>query len=319
MLNNEANVMLKSESEILSFIFDNAPVGMALVSPEGRWEKVSDSLVNMLGYDKDYLLSVNFQDITHPDDISDSLQKMAYSCGNRSSYQLEKRYRLASGGYIWALLNVSMIFSNEGKIKYYIAQIHDIDKLKKRELELFTQKQTLHELNQALEKLATVDSLTGIANRRKFMEWFEEAISRARCYSTVFSLALVDIDLFKSYNDEYGHYEGDVALKVLASEMKRSLRKNDRIARFGGEEFIILLTDTDEKNSFHACERVRVNIEGLTCLKRKFTVSIGLVTFTPAESGGVSFSDLYRFSDNLLYEAKKSGRNMIKGSAFNFA
>ena len=75
--------------------------------------------------------------------------------------------------------------------------------------------------------------------------------------------------------------------------------------------------NTDEKNSFYTCERVRCNIESLTCLKRKFTVSIGLVTFIPLESGRVTFSDLYRFSDRLLYDAKQSGRNMIKGSVFN--
>ncbi|EKA1466905.1 diguanylate cyclase, partial [Salmonella enterica] len=292
-------------------------IGMALVAPSGLWVKVNNSLVQMLGYTDSHLLSITFQDITHPDDLTTDLQKLeVLSHGDIPFYQLEKRYLTASGEYIWILLSVSLVREDNGNVKYYIAQIQSIDERKKMEMELKNQKEALLKANIILERMATEDSLTEIANRRKFMLWFESELTRMERHSTPISLALADIDFFKSYNDDYGHQEGDFALKNIAKELSHTLRSQDKIARFGGEEFIMLFPETDEKGGQLVCERLRKSVENLNSLRRTVTISLGVVTFYPKKGELVHFDELLRVADSQLYEAKKLGRNQVKMANF---
>lgn len=308
---------LRGNNEILESIFENSTIGMALVAPSGLWVKVNNSLVQMLGYTDSHLLSITFQDITHPDDLTTDLQKLeVLSHGDIPFYQLEKRYLTASGKYIWILLSVSLVREDNGNVKYYIAQIQSIDERKKMEMELKNQKEALLKANIILERMATEDSLTEIANRRKFMLWFESELTRMERHSTPISLALADIDFFKSYNDDYGHQEGDFALKNIAKELSHTLRSQDKIARFGGEEFIMLFPETDEKGGQLVCERLRKGVENLNSLRRTVTISLGVVTFYPKKGELVHFDELLRVADSQLYEAKKLGRNQVKMANF---
>ncbi|EHE8216796.1 diguanylate cyclase [Salmonella enterica] len=308
---------LRGKNEILESIFENSTIGMALVAPSGLWVKVNNSLVQMLGYTDSHLLSITFQDITHPDDLTTDLQKLeVLSHGDIPFYQLEKRYLTASGKYIWILLSVSLVREDNGNVKYYIAQIQSIDERKKMEMELKNQKEALLKANIILERMATEDSLTEIANRRKFMLWFESELTRMERHSTPISLALADIDFFKSYNDDYGHQEGDFALKNIAKELSHTLRSQDKIARFGGEEFIMLFPETDEKGGQLVCERLRKSVENLNSLRRTVTISLGVVTFYPKKGELVHFDELLRVADSQLYEAKKLGRNQVKMANF---
>ncbi|QXN65212.1 sensor domain-containing diguanylate cyclase [Serratia fonticola] len=304
---------LRKNNEILESIFKNSTIGMALVAPSGLWMKVNRSLTHMLKYTEDYLLAINFQNITHPDDLTLDLQQLeALSRGSIPFYQLEKRFLTASGHYIWTLLSVSLVREDNGDVKYYIAQIQSIDERKKMEIELKNQKEALHTANIFLERMAAEDSLTEIANRRKFMIWFESEMARMVRHSFPVSLAIADIDFFKSYNDDYGHQEGDLTLKNIARELSHNLRSQDKVARFGGEEFIMLFPETDAKGCFLACERLRKSVENLTSLRRKVTISIGAVTCHPKEGELFHFDDLLKIADSKLYEAKRSGRNKIK-------
>ncbi|MGQ3660703.1 sensor domain-containing diguanylate cyclase [Citrobacter braakii] len=311
---NEAIIFsLRKNNDILESVFKNSTIGMALVAPSGLLIKANNSLAHMLGYTEDYLLSINFQNITHPDDLITDLKKLELlSRGDIPFYQLEKRYLTASGYYIWILLSVSLVREDNGDVKYYIAQIQNIDERKRMEMEFKKQKEELHNFNIILERMATEDSLTEIANRRKFMFWFESEMTRMARHPAPVSLAIADIDVFKSYNDSYGHQEGDFALKNIAGELSRTLRTQDKVARFGGEEFIMLFPETDEKSCFLACERLRKNIENLTSLRRTVTISIGAVTCHPKEGELVRFDDLLKVADAKLYEAKRSGRNQVK-------
>jgi diguanylate cyclase (GGDEF)-like protein/PAS domain S-box-containing protein len=320
VLNREKESMilsLKKSNETLESIFENSTIGMALVSTSGQWVKVNHSLINMLGYNKDYLLSVTFQEITHPDDLKNDLKLLdSLSKGLIPSYQLEKRYITANGVYIWILLSVSLVRNQNGGVKYYIAQIQSIDERKKMEIGLKEQKDKLREINLELERNATSDYLTGVANRRKFMDWIENEKQRSEKYLTPLSIAILDVDYFKSYNDEYGHLEGDIALQCIAMELSLTLTRRDRIARFGGEEFIILFPRLNECECLSACERLRSHIEGMISLKRKITISIGAVTYFPDKITSVTFDDLLKSADAKLYEAKNAGRNRVKACRF---
>ncbi|WP_337925081.1 diguanylate cyclase [Serratia fonticola] len=304
---------LRKNNDILEGIFKNATIGMALVAPSGLWMKVNSSLTRMLGYTESHLLSINFQNITHPDDLNTDLKQLeALSQGGIPFYQLEKRYLTASGHYIWILLSVSLVREDNGDVKYYIAQIQSIDQRKTMEMELKNQKEALHKVNIILERIATEDSLTEIANRRKFMLWFDSEMTKMARHPVPVSLAIADIDFFKSYNDDYGHQEGDFALKNIARELSHTLRSQDKIARFGGEEFIMLFPETDEKGCLLACERLRKSVENLGSPRRTVTISIGAVTYHPKEGELVHFDDLLKVADSKLYEAKRSGRNQVK-------
>ncbi|STA76168.1 signal transduction protein [Citrobacter freundii] len=304
---------LRKNNDILEGIFKNSTIGMALVAPSGQWKKVNSSLTHMLGYTEEYLLSINFQHITHPDDLSTDLKQLeALSRGDIPFYQLEKRYLTASGHFIWILLSVSLVREDNGNVKYYIAQIQSIDERKKMEAELKNQKEELHQVNIILERMATEDSLTEIANRRKFLLWFESEMTRMASHPVPVSLAIADIDFFKSYNDSYGHQEGDFALKNIARELSDTLRSQDKVARFGGEEFIMLFPETDEKGCFLVCERLRKSVENMTLFRRKVTISIGAVTYHPKEGRRIHFDDLLKVADSKLYEAKRCGRNQVK-------
>ncbi|EBW2650709.1 sensor domain-containing diguanylate cyclase [Salmonella enterica subsp. enterica serovar Newport] len=311
---NALQVLIKN-NDILESIFRNATIGMALVRPSGQWMKVNRSLVRMLGYSEEYLLSVTFQTITHPDDLDNDLQQLdALSQGLIPSYQLEKRYLTAAGEWIWILLSVSLVREDNGEVRYYIAQIQSIDEQKKMALALENQKESLRRANILLEQIAAEDSLTGVASRRQFMRWFDDAVAQLPQYPAPLSLVIADIDFFKIYNDSFGHPEGDTALRVVARTLSDSLRQRDRLARFGGEEFIILLPETDEHACFKVCERLRKQTEEITTLRKTVTLSLGAVTWWPEDGKPVVFAELLRVADGKLYEAKRAGRNCVRVS-----
>lgn len=163
-----------------------------------------------------------------------------------------------------------------------------------------------------LKELSITDPLTGLFNKRYFYERLTEEIHRSERYNFVFSIAIFDIDDFKLFNDTEGHLAGDDVLKELASIAHRSLRSNDIISRFGGEEFIVLMPQTDKEEAFIVAERMRKHIkESFTRTWEKFphptiTVSIGISSFP---EDGKSSENLIKNADLVLYKAKSEGKN----------
>lgn len=167
-----------------------------------------------------------------------------------------------------------------------------------------------------LENLSTLDGLTNIPNRRRFDEIFTLEWRRAARSTHPLSLLFIDIDHFKNYNDRYGHLAGDDCLKAVSRVLQSSLgRTADFVARFGGEEFIILLPDTSEDGCRHLAEAIRVAVENLRIehlaspLTPHVTVSVGAVTCT--DVNGNQQADLLEAADQQLYQAKQKGRNRV--------
>jgi diguanylate cyclase (GGDEF)-like protein len=169
-----------------------------------------------------------------------------------------------------------------------------------------------YQMSEQLRTLSITDSLTGLFNRRYFDSRLFEELQRATRYDTVFTLAIFDIDDFKRFNDTEGHAAGDDVLKTLANIARESLRSIDILARFGGEEFSIIMPQTDKDEAFLVAERVRMNIrEFMPAGWKKFpfdklTVSIGIATF-PAD--GKDAKALIRCADKALYRAKVTGKD----------
>ncbi len=169
------------------------------------------------------------------------------------------------------------------------------------------------EAEDKLRKLATTDSLTGLSNRRFFMESAEDALERTRRYGRELSLLMMDIDYFKTVNDMYGHDAGDDVLKGLSKTGLKILRNIDVFGRIGGEEFSILLPDTGLEGATLVAERLRSEIEATKMNTRSgglnITVSIGVATYSEQTK---TLEHLLKAADIGLYAAKEAGRNQVK-------
>ncbi|MDP3301629.1 MAG: diguanylate cyclase [Sulfuricurvum sp.] len=163
-------------------------------------------------------------------------------------------------------------------------------------------------LHQEIERIATIDQLTGIYNRHKFEELFALESERSRRFTQPLSLILIDIDHFKLVNDTYGHDIGDAVLVKLAATVQENIRKIDVFARWGGEEFLLLCPTTDRDNVLEFAEKLRAAVEKTTFpVVGKITISIGVSVFDPQDS----LSDLFKRADQGLYYAKENGRNQV--------
>lgn len=164
-----------------------------------------------------------------------------------------------------------------------------------------------------LRELAETDSLTQIANRHKFNLDIEEEFYRARRYKQPLSLLIFDIDKFKRINDRFGHVAGDDVLKSLAQVTGAVLRSSDKFARFGGEEFVIILPNTEAGYAESLAERIRsVNSKNTVTFGEfqiSYTISIGLAQLADSDKDSEA---LFRRSDDALYTAKRSGRNCVR-------
>ena len=157
--------------------------------------------------------------------------------------------------------------------------------------------------------LATTDSLTGIANRREFSAILASEVDRAKRYGTPLSLAMYDIDYFKRVNDAFGHDVGDCVLQALTGLVKQNIRTNDVLARWGGEEFMVLMPQSDLEAARDASEKLRLAIAGHHFDKLdKLTVSFGVAAFEPQDD----LNSLLKRVDDALYRAKERGRNRVE-------
>ncbi|MCL2232273.1 MAG: diguanylate cyclase [Treponema sp.] len=165
-----------------------------------------------------------------------------------------------------------------------------------------------------IERLSNTDSLTGIANRRKFNERLHLEWSRAARENMDLSLVIADVDLFKRYNDTHGHIQGDAALQSVARVMAKGIKRGvDMIARWGGEEFAILLPQTDIEGALTVAEHIRANVanERIPCEggEHSVTLSFGVSSIKP--SAGTSIDEFIVSADKALYMAKEQGRNRV--------
>lgn len=164
-------------------------------------------------------------------------------------------------------------------------------------------------------ELSVKDELTGINNRRYFQNMLQMEWKRALRFHRDLSLIMIDVDHFKAYNDTFGHIQGDQVLKQIGALLKKNLREVDTVARFGGEEFVLLLPDTDKRGAIAVAEKVRVLVEGHSFLTeerrdtRRITISAGIASYP---SDVEEMDDLIDHADIALYRAKEMGRNCIQ-------
>ncbi len=292
----QAAAALHEAKERFEQVFQNAAIGKAVLSLDGRFLQVNRALCALTGYTEASLLRLTFQDITHPDDIhADVAQAQRMRAGDISSYEMEKRYIRADGEIVWALLSASLVRDSEGQPVQYIAQVQDISE--RRELE------------RGLRERAERDALTGLHNRRRFEQDLERQLARCRRYSERAALLLLDLNDFKRLNDENGHRAGDAALKHVAAALGAYVRDSDIVARWGGDEFVILAPHLHgaEARAFADDIARRVSTmpmligDGLTMV----SASIGVAELN---GDGVTSEEAFALADASMYASKRARR-----------
>ncbi|MFZ5354055.1 MAG: GGDEF domain-containing protein [Bacillota bacterium] len=255
-------------------------------------------LFEYLGYDTDELpqnLESTFRYI-HKDDLDQALKLVnAHFNGETLRYQAEMRMQAKDGSWVWIGSYGKVIERNaEGQVTRCIGLTFNIDKRRIMEEEI--------------KKLAYKDPLTGLSNRRGLDEIGKTEVERAKRYKHPVSIMMLDIDRFKKINDTYGHLLGDEVLLKLTGVIYEIVRLTDYKFRWGGDEFIILLPETNQKDAAEMAERLRKHVEGTDFGEcGKVTISIGLAGFNPTDE----LEDILQRVDEALYRAKDSGRNKV--------
>jgi diguanylate cyclase len=244
-----------------------------------------------------------FTDKLHPEDYEKTMGAMKLNMEGKSNiYECEYRIQAKDKSWKW--------FYDRGKVtqrdiygnpEFAVGIVFDITEQKEREFRL-------EENNKILREKSTKDELTKIQNRRGIMEELENRINEALKNRTLLSIAMFDIDKFKTLNDTKGHTFGDKVLKEVANIAAENMRGLDSIGRYGGEEFLAIFPNTNRENAFLVCERIRKCVEEFDFGEEyKVTISGGVASYN---KDGIT--ELINKADKKLYEAKNSGRNRIE-------
>jgi diguanylate cyclase (GGDEF)-like protein/PAS domain S-box-containing protein len=286
---------LREAEERFRRSFDDAAIGMALVGTDGRFLRTNRSLCDMLGYREVELLGKTFQDITHPDDLDADLdQRRRMLVGEMRTYQMEKRYFHKEGHVVWVLLSVSLVHDEEGEPLYFVSQIQDISERKV--------------LEERLEHRAFHDSLTNLPNRQLFMDRLGQALRRTRRRHKRLAVLFMDLDGFKVVNDSLGHEVGDLLLTVVAQRLRRCLRPEDTLARFGGDEFVVLIEALDDPaQAVQVAERITEELRRPFIMEGRDLYVLASIGISLGDARTHDTDDLLREADTAMYRAKDEG------------
>ncbi|MFA6192945.1 MAG: diguanylate cyclase [Sulfurimonas sp.] len=282
---NKLNDILEADQEII-----DKNIMMMKTSLDADIIDISTFFCEFLEYKKEELIGRNVS-IFKSGDIPDATYKELWdTIKSKKSWSGEVKNKTASGGTKWVQSRITPILNDDGEIIEFSAVYHDITNAK------------------LLAELYITDPLTKLYNRAHFDEVISSIAKHQRKVDTDFVLVITDVDHFKSINDTYGHQVGDDALIAIANTLKNSLRENDLIARWGGEEFVIMLKNVSLDEAKMIIEKVRASVEETKINNSiSVTASFGLTKYILGEDTRKTFKRV----DDALYEAKKSGRNRI--------
>ncbi len=309
--------LIESEKEYRA-LFENMPIGLYRTSADGQILDANTALINMFGYpDRSSLLAMKAGDLYAKPELNNKFKEVISLKSMLSAFESE--FRRYDQQIFWAEDYVHVIRDESGTPIYYEGSLINITDRKKAEDDLRRANRELEIAHSELQKmfeheqgLARTDSLTGQTNRRYFFELATREFTASMRYTRPLTIILFDIDGFKQVNDTFGHSIGDNVLIQVARSTAEQVRDVDVLARYGGDEFIILLPQTGAEKAFLIAERIR------ECVASKHletensglavTLSIGVaeIKYAPKDE---MIEDVIRRADLALYQAKKNGRN----------
>ena len=279
--------------------FDHAPVGVAVLAPDGRFLRANRALCGLLGTAAEELLATTIGAVTHLDDAEGDLAaRERLLAGAGAAYQRELRLLPKRGGPVWALLSVAVVRGDGGEPAYLVA--HALDVHERRTLEERLRYRALH------------DPLTGLPNRILFDDRLAHALAGAGQRREGVAVLLADLDGFKGVNDRLGHAAGDQLLVAAGQRLAACLRLGDTAARVGGDEFALLLERCRDPEA-----PARVAARVLAAMRQPFPAAGGDVAISASVgvarsgTGQARASDLLRDADAALYRAKAAGKDAV--------
>jgi diguanylate cyclase (GGDEF)-like protein/PAS domain S-box-containing protein len=293
-----AEAELREAQERFRLAFDNAPIGMCLVSLDGRFVQVNRTLVEMLDRSENDLLDLSVIEVVHPSDVTATLRTIAnMRRGQTYASQDDIRYLHANGRVVWARVCTSVIRRDNGEPLYCLTQVQDVTA--RRAAEERVAQQTFH------------DPLTDLPNRASLIEQLQLELNRGRRRNSLTGLLYADLDGFKIINDSLGHNVGDEVLREVARRLQSGIHSSDTVARFGSDEFAILCRDVPNQHYLVDMAKrladsvsMPIVVEG----RRELVVSTSIgIAF--GESADWDADRLVRNANVALYQAKAGGRN----------
>ena len=333
----EREMLLLKEQTYLKTLLQQMNQGVLVLSPEGKLKFINSRLIELTEYSEEDLIGKDIGELFP----SGEKEKIPYLCKWDSSRdkKTERSYLLSSEGKIIPVLLSTSPLTIKEEIMGTLMVITNLQKIEEKEEELEQALEEIKLLNQELEertqeleivlakldlklmetdqeketaqRMAITDSLTQLFNRGFFEKKFSQEFEAAQSDNHPLSLVIVDIDLFKKINDTYGHFAGDKILQDLGKILTSSVREEDLVFRFGGEEFIIILHEEKEEAQ-KVAERIRQKVEDFSRKgnegPEKFTISLGVASY-PEDAQNAR--ELLIKADQALYQAKKQGRNRV--------
>ena len=296
----EDSARLAEAQRRFQLAFDHAPIGVNVVSLEGKLLQVNRALCEIIGYSEQEMLATTFQELSSENDLGEDVEQLRrLVSGEIPAYQMEKRYRHKNGSEVWALVSVSLVRDEDDKPLHFIGQILDVTDRRRLERELRHQ--------------AEHDNLTGLHNRRAFNGELARELTRERRYGGESCLLMIDLDGFKEINDTIGHGAGDDVLRAVAGTISERIRDTDVAARLGGDEFAVLLPSTDRQGGeilaidlVQAIRELRVPVGATE--PAAVTASVGVACSSELPEGRDEDALLVA-SDLAMYNAKRTGRD----------
>jgi diguanylate cyclase (GGDEF)-like protein/PAS domain S-box-containing protein len=277
--------------------FLHAPVGIAHVSLDGGFLMVNPRFAEITGYTGEQLLRIDFQQITHADDLGKDEALLArLHAGEIARYAMEKRYLRQDGSEVWVNLTVAMVRDAVGAPEFFLAVVEDLSEIRQASFD------------------AIHDSLTGLLNRRGFAKHGGRILGRAIQEGQRIGLLYLDLDGFKGLNDRRGHAVGDVCLADLARLLEAHMRPHDAIGRMGGDEFVAIFTGVDVDSAARLAERIRGALGCMPSVAGEgVSGSFGLVSLMP--DADTALDTLIAQADAAMLRAKRGGKNQMVVSA----
>ncbi len=279
-----------------------------------RIAEANATLLAMLGYTLAEFVALSPFDLVAdepPDVIAGVVQDLELKLARDGRCDLGRRlYRRKDGSSLPVDIRVSVVPNGGAGLHAII--VREVTDQVEYENRMFEYQSQLEEANTRLKALSITDGLTGVKNRAAFNERLVEEFDRAARHGRPLSLILLDVDHFKAFNDSFGHPAGDKVLKAVAAALQTVSRTTDLVTRYGGEEFAIILPDTDYAGAMVVAERCRRAVAGGSWDRRPVTASLGVGSLTPTMPDACT---LLAETDAALYRSKKAGRNRVNHSS----
>ena len=284
--------------QLLGEVFKNAHDGIFVCDQKANIIEVNEMFTDITGYSAEEIIGQNPRILSSGRQSKEFYQEMWEALNTEHNWSGEIWNRKKNGDLYALQTNISTILDENGAILYYISAITDITHIKDHQSEL--------------EALAHYDPLTGLPNRTLLLDRMQRAVIHAQRNQSQLAVCFIDIDNFKPFNDEHGHFEGDALLKAIADTLDSHLRAEDTVARIGGDEFILLINDINDRRALEVLLLDIVkSISQTTTQKHKpknISCSLG-VSLYPNDSGDAE--KLLRNADHAMYEAKQLGKNRL--------